>query len=80
MSDSRAEFEAGGLLGAMGQVQPPASRVLEGAREMLWSAVASEMLGTSPAGEQAATAGGSAGAEEGPETARRRQPGRSRDT
>ena len=41
MSDNSAEFE---LLRAIGQVRRPAPRVLEDAREALWSAVASAML------------------------------------
>ena len=49
MSDDMAEFEADRLLRAIGQVQLPAPRVLEEAREALWSAVASEMLGSAPA-------------------------------
>lgn len=49
MSDDMAEFEADRLLRAIGQVQLPAPRVLEAAREALWSAIASEMLGTAPA-------------------------------
>jgi len=50
MSDNSAEFE---LLRAIGQVRRPAPRVLEDAREALWSAVASAMLDIGPAGEQA---------------------------
>ena len=45
MSDKSAEFEAGELLRAIGRVRSPAPRVLEDAREVLWSAIASEMLG-----------------------------------
>ena len=49
MSDNSAEFE---LLRAIGQVRRPEPRVLEDAREALWSAVASAMLDIGPAGEQ----------------------------
>lgn len=74
MSDKSAEFEVGELLRAIGKVQVPEPRVLDEAREVLWSAIASEMLGTGPAGEQTAAARGPAGRkEERPRTARRRQ-------
>jgi hypothetical protein len=33
-------------LGALGRVDPPAPGVLDAAREVLWSAVAAEMLAT----------------------------------
>jgi hypothetical protein len=75
MSDNSAEFE---LLRAIGQVRRPAARVLEDAREALWSAVASAMLGIGPAGEQTTTVGGSAGTQEDHRPARRHQPDRSR--
>jgi hypothetical protein len=52
MTDDPADLRASDLLAAMGTVQPPEPRILEHAREVLWSAVASEMLGTGPAGEQ----------------------------
>jgi hypothetical protein len=52
MSDKSAGFETGELLRAIGKVQMPEPRVLEDAREVLWSAIASEMLGIGPAGEQ----------------------------
>ena len=35
-------------LGELGRVDPPAPGVLDSARELLWSAVAAEMLATSP--------------------------------
>jgi hypothetical protein len=68
MSDDIAEFEADQLLRAIGKVQLPAPGVLEEAREALWSAVASEMLGIVPAGR-----------EEDHRTARPRQADRSKD-
>jgi len=37
-------------LRALGRVEPPDPAVLEAARETLWAAVASEMLGTQPPG------------------------------
>jgi hypothetical protein len=79
MSDDSREFEAGELIRVIGKVQLPAPRVLEGAREVLWSAVASEMLGIGPAAEQPATTGESAGRGEGHRTARRGQPNLSQD-
>jgi hypothetical protein len=57
MSDEQGEFKGSELLRAAGRVRKPEPRVLAGAREALWSAIASEMLGTGPAGEQAAAAG-----------------------
>ena len=35
-------------LDRLGQVDPPSPGVLDAAREVLWSAVAAEMLGTAP--------------------------------
>lgn len=52
MSDQSAEFEVGEVLRAIGKVQLPEPRVLDNAREVLWSAIASEMLGIGPAGEK----------------------------
>ncbi len=37
------------LLGVMGRVEPPGQGVLDAAREVLWSAVAQEMLSAAPA-------------------------------
>lgn len=56
MTDEPAEFEGADLLRAIGAVRDPAPGVLDGAREVLWSAVAREMLGTDPAGGLAAEA------------------------
>ncbi len=79
MSHESAEFEAGEVLRAVGKVRAPKPRVLEDAREVLWSAVASEMLGLGPAGEQRTTTGGSTeGDEEDRRMAHRRQAARSR--
>jgi hypothetical protein len=75
MSDNSAKFE---LLRAIGQVRRPAPRVLDDAREALWSAVASAMLDIGPAGEQTTTVGRSAGRQEDHRPARRHQPDRSR--
>jgi hypothetical protein len=73
-----AEFEADELLRIIGEVRVPEPSVLQNAREVLWSAIAAEMLGTGPAGEQARLTGGSAGqAEEHRSTTRRRQTGES---
>ena len=74
MSDQSAEFEVGEVLRAIGKVQLPEPRVLDNAREVLWSAIASEMLGIGPSGEQATVTGGSAGRDEDHRrTVRRRQ-------
>jgi hypothetical protein len=79
MIDDSREFQAGELIRVIGKVQLPAPHVLESAREVLWSAVASEMIGIGPAAEQPATTGGSAGRGEGHRTAPRRQPNLSQD-
>jgi Beta-lactamase len=62
------------VLRVIGQVRRPAPRVLEDAREALWSAVASAMLGIGPAGEQTTTTGRSPGRQEDHRTARRHEP------
>jgi hypothetical protein len=80
MSDEPAEFGAGELLSAIGKVPMPEPRVLEGAREVLWAAIAGEMLGIGSAGEQATMARGSAGrGEDHRGKARRRQADRTRN-
>lgn len=80
MSDEPAGLESGELLSAIGRVPTPEPRVLEDARDVLWSAIASEMLSTGACGEQATVTGGSTGGEEDRRrTARRRQAERSRD-
>ncbi len=80
MSDKPTEFEAGELLRAIGEVEVPEPRVLDDAREVLWSAVTSEMLGIGPAGEQTtATRGPVAREEEQHRTTQRRQTDRSQD-
>ena len=64
MSHESAEFEGDELLRAIGQVRAPEPRVLEDAREALWSAVVRDMLGRGPEGETTARrsqAGGSRG-------------------
>jgi hypothetical protein len=76
MSDNSAEFE---LLRAIGQVRRPEPRVLDDAREALWSAVASAMLDIGPAGEQTTTVGRSAGRQVDHRPARRHQPDRSQN-
>jgi hypothetical protein len=45
MSDESAKSGAGDLLHALGKVPMPEPRVLDDAREVLWSAIADEMLG-----------------------------------
>lgn len=53
MSEEPIEFEVGELLRMIGKARTPEPSVLEeDAREALWSAIASEMLGTGLAGEQ----------------------------
>jgi hypothetical protein len=80
MSDESAEFGTGELLSAIGKVRLPEPRALEDAREVLWSAIAREMLDTGSAGEQVTMTGESTGREEDHRgTARRRQTERSKD-
>jgi hypothetical protein len=50
MTEDWAGPEGAGLLRALGQVEPPVPGVLEAAREVLWSAVAGEMLSAGAAG------------------------------
>jgi hypothetical protein len=40
------------VLGAFGQVEPPAPGALEAAREVLWPVVAEEMLSAAPASDE----------------------------
>lgn len=80
MSGEPPESETGELLSAIGKVRMPEPRVLEDAREVLWSAIASEMLGIGPSGEQATvTARSTAAGEDHRRTVRRRQPERPRN-
>ncbi len=83
MNDEPAGPETGELLSAIGKVAMPEPRVLDDAREVLWSAIAGEMLGTGPSGgpaKQAAVARGPAGGQEDRRRAvRRRQTERSPD-
>jgi len=44
------ELEGLGELGELGRVDPPAASILDSAREVLWSAVAAQMLATAPPG------------------------------
>jgi hypothetical protein len=46
------ESPEAGPLAALGRVDPPPPAVLDAAREVLWSAVAREMLATGPASGQ----------------------------
>jgi hypothetical protein len=71
MSEEPGEFTGSELLRAAGRVRKPEPRVLAGAREALWSAIASELLGTGQASERPAVAG----RETGPGDGRRRQAG-----
>ena len=50
MTEESAEA---GLLAGLGRVDPPPPAVLDAAREVLWSAVAQEMLAAGPASGQA---------------------------
>jgi hypothetical protein len=43
------DSEVPDVLSAIGQVNPPASHVLENARDVLWSAIAEEMLSNAEA-------------------------------
>jgi hypothetical protein len=75
MSHESADTEAAALLRAIGKVRAPEPRVLEDAREALWSDVASEVLSLGPAGEEITTSGGE---DADSRRARRRRAGRSR--
>jgi hypothetical protein len=55
VTEDKAEPETTGLLRALGQAEPPGPGVLEAAREMLWSAVAGEILSAGPAGDAGRT-------------------------
>ena len=44
------ELEGLSELGELGRVDPPAASILDSAREVLWSAVAAQMLATAPPG------------------------------
>lgn len=80
MSDKPEKSDASELLRAMGKVPMPEQRVLKDAREVLWSAIASEMLGIGLARDRATATGGSAGREEDHHrTTRRRQTNQSQD-
>ncbi len=47
VNPDRGDLNLTTLLSVIGQVDPPSSSALAGAREMLWSAVTEEMLATS---------------------------------
>lgn len=58
MNPDAADLQIAELLSAVGNVNPPSSAVVQSARELLWTAVAEEMLSTSdprtgPAGYKA---------------------------
>jgi hypothetical protein len=67
--------DMGELLRALGQVEPPAPAALEAAREVLWSAVAGEMLATDPAGGTARTGAAGTGRPQGSTRQNRGEPG-----
>ena len=73
MTEDWADPEGTALLRALGQAEPPAPGVLEAAREVLWSAVAAEMLAAGPAGE--AGRAGAAGTDRSREDGRRHRAG-----
>ena len=76
MSDQSTAFLAGELLRAIGEAQAPEKGVLEEAREVLWSVIAAEMLGSAAVGPQASAVRGSAGGgEDEGRAARRRRAG-----
>lgn len=50
MIEDMAQPENEEPLRELGRVEPPVPAVLEAAREVLWSAVAGDMLGTGPPG------------------------------
>jgi hypothetical protein len=55
VTEDMAEPENAGLLRALGRVEPPVPGLLEAAREVLWSAVAEELLSAGPAGDAGRT-------------------------
>jgi hypothetical protein len=63
------------LLSALGRVEPPSPAALDAAREVLWSAVADEMLATDPAGDL-----GRRGADRPRRTGQQREAGRPQRT
>jgi hypothetical protein len=71
VTENWAGPEGTALLRALGRAEPPAPGVLEAAREVLWSAVAAEMLAGGPAGETGRA--GTAGTDRSREDGRRRQ-------
>jgi hypothetical protein len=78
MSDESTAFLAGELLRAIGEAEAPKTRVLEEAREVLWSVIATEMLGSAAAGTLAsAVRGSTSGGEDERRIARRRRADRS---
>lgn len=77
MSDQSAEPGAGDVLRALGKVPLPPPRVLDDAREALWSAIASEMLGMAPERRAPERRVPERRVPERRETTRRRQAGRS---
>ncbi|MGH3183455.1 MAG: hypothetical protein ACREOE_11865 [Gemmatimonadales bacterium] len=70
-----AEPENAGLLRALGQVEPPVPGVLEAAREVLWSAVAGEMLSGGEASEAGKNKAGGTGRSQPDIWRRRTEPG-----
>jgi hypothetical protein len=71
MTEEMAEPENAGPLRTLGQVEPPVPGALEAAREVLWSAVAGEMLSAGPAGDAGSTR--AAGTDRSREDIRRRR-------
>jgi hypothetical protein len=65
------DMENAGLLRALGRVEPPVPDALDAAREVLWAAMAGEMLGAGPAGDAGRT--GAAGTDRSREGIRRRR-------
>ena|ERR1700677_4862980 len=72
MSDESAEFKADAQLHAIGKVPGPERRVVDDACEVLWSAVAREMLGFGPAGQPRTTTTTERAARESPPSSRRK--------
>jgi hypothetical protein len=80
MNPESAEFEASEVLRAIGATQAPEPRVLEDAREVLWSVIVGEMLGPGFAGAEAtASERSTGGGEEGRGRTRAGQAGREPD-
>jgi hypothetical protein len=76
VNPDRQDSEIADVLAGIGQANPPSSEVLENARELLWSAVAEEMLASADAPMEA----DEHKADQPQRTARQRRPDNSQQT